>query len=311
MLVLVSVFFTTACQAQISSANPTYPAPWCINQTEDSVNTAYEKSVYSITKTNKFTNKIIAEGTLTYELKPAGKVDSVAYSTLDMSMSITYNEFAQEADRGKTDTITSSVTFTSAALSATKSSRTVTIADREGQSNPSYTLVNDYKEGYSTLNSNGKEHTINFKGQSLIGIIDNELLYFYTRAYPGLNNGLVGYFKMADFFDMHSRGDSFTPIDMRLNTAEAGKDQALSFPTLTQFLNDSQGSTMTLPTNVSKNTDPTGPPTQLWFSKTNFTVGENQTTKLVLVYIRTVEYDLTTVSVQFETDYKLVEYSAQ
>ena len=111
ILTLLLVFCATACEATISSANPTYPAPWCINQTEDSVNTAYEKSVYAITKTDKFANKIIAEGSLTFELKPAGKVENVAYSTLTMDMSITYNEFASEVDRGKTDTITSSVTL--------------------------------------------------------------------------------------------------------------------------------------------------------------------------------------------------------
>ena len=54
ILTLLLVFCATACEATISSANPTYPAPWCINQTEDSVNTAYEKSVYAITKTDKF-----------------------------------------------------------------------------------------------------------------------------------------------------------------------------------------------------------------------------------------------------------------
>ncbi|MBR6773205.1 MAG: hypothetical protein IKM16_00920 [Clostridia bacterium] len=309
ILTLLLVFCATACEATISSANPTYPAPWCINQTEDSVNTAYEKSVYAITKTDKFANKIIAEGSLTFELKPAGKVENVAYSTLTMDMSITYNEFASEVDRGKTDTITSSVTFTSAALTATKSSRTVTIADREGMDNPSYTLENDYKEGYSKLTMGEFEHTISLKGHSFVGIIDNELLYFYVRAYPSLNNGLMGYFKMADFFDMHSRGDSFSPIDMRLTTAEAGKDQTLYFPTLKQFLSDDEGSAITLPTSIYKYTEPTGPPIQLWFSKNDFNVGENKTTKLVLTYIRTVEYDLASLSIQFETDYKLVDYS--
>jgi hypothetical protein len=309
ILTTLLVFCLVACEATISSAPPSYPAPWCINQTEESVNTAYEKSVYEITKTNKFTNKIIAEGTLTYELKPAGKVDNVAYSILNMDMSITYNEFAEEVDRGKTDTVTSSVTFTSAALSAIKSSRTVTIADREGVANPSYTLVNDYKEGYSKLTMGEFEHTISLKGHSFVGIIDNELLYFYVRAYPGLKNGLMAYFKMADFFDMHSRGDSFSPIDMRLSTTEAGKDQSLSFPTLKEFLGDEQGSSINLPTTVYKHTEPTGPPISLWFSKTDFKVGENQTTKLVLTFIRTVEYNLSTISIQFETDYKLVDYS--
>ena len=114
---------------------------------------------------------------------------------------------------------------------------------------------------------------------------------------------------MADFFDMHSRGDSFSPIDMRLTTAEAGKDQTLYFPTLKQFLSDDEGSAITLPTSVYKYTEPTGPPIQLWFSKNDFNVGENKTTKLVLTYIRTVEYDLASLSIQFETDYKLVDYS--
>ena len=307
ILAIISIFAFTACNTETPHTDPTYPAPWAT----DTVNAhlAYEKCTYAIQKTNKVTNEVIATGEMVFELSPAGYDGETPLSRIDMSMSITFNDKASANDKNKTDTIVSEAIFSAKSLTPFYSKRTVTLADRDSIDNYGYTVTNDYMEGVSTLHyHDGKtaDHTINFKGQNLVGVMDNEVMFYYVRSYPSITNSTYGYFRLADFYDMHPRG-SFSPMQMTFSCNEEGKDESILLNGLDNYLSDN--SVATLCASVGKNNDLSGPAIALYMSKTPFKIAEGVATKNVIVRIRTVEYNIAQATVQYQTDYTLCGYT--
>ncbi len=307
ILTIISIFVFTACNTEAPHTDPAYPAPWAT----DTVNAhlAYEKCTYAIEKTNKMTGEVVATGEVIYELSPAGVSGETPLSRIDMTMSLTFNDKAAQSDRGKTDTIVTEAIFSAKSLTPFSSKRTVTLENRDELDNFGYTLVNDYVAGTSTVTyHDGKTatHTINFNGQNLVGVMDNEVMFYYVRAYPSITNGTYGNFKLADFYDMHPRG-SFSPVQMSFSCNAEGEDESILLSGLENYLSDN--SVNTLRASVGKNTDLSGPSIQLYMSKTPFTISEGVVTKNVIVRIRTVEYNIAQATIQYQTDYTLCGYT--
>ncbi|MBQ8881854.1 MAG: hypothetical protein IJY70_00465 [Clostridia bacterium] len=318
-LCLISLFCFVGCTPEAAGVDPVSPGPWCYDGNPAN---AYEKMEYQIKKYDKTNaNAVIAEGTLSIELAPVTTdTDDNPLSTLTTAFSLTFNDNAPAIDRGKTDTILSTVTLSSKSLVPTRSQKTVTLADRENTANQSYTLINDYVSGVSTLSMPGLNHnsTINFAGVNRLNVYDNDSIYHYLRAYPGMNNSVSGYVKITDFFDMHFRG-SYSPIRIAFASGDSSSEITANIgATLGEkYLGDSTGNVNAFRLDFSIDSDNSGPPESLYFAKTPFVIkkatvdGEkDQTTSLVLVKIVETEYDYDTASVKYTTEYTLTNYTA-
>lgn len=303
---LISALSLCACSGNVAPVSVDNPPPWSGANTES----AYEKTVYSIKKTDNETNEVIAEGSLTYvlEFDHKGENNNFNYSRLTMDMSITYNDKAPESDRGKTDTLSSKVIFQSDALVPQYSEKTVSLALREGVADHSYTLKNDYSAQKSELTMAGKETSVlDFSGKSFVNVYDNEMLYYTVRAFSDIKAGGGNTFTLANFFDMHVK-NKFSTYSMRFACGEEGSEQTVYLPFKGTYLDD-QGSATVLKVSVSINESLSGPPTELYFSMTPFKTGENTSTKKVLVSFKTFEYNLSNSNLRYTTEYNLTDYS--
>lgn len=171
---------------------------------------SYEKLDYAVAiyDTSKNTSEdkrvLIADGTLSYTLEENTRTQgSSVYSELDTSFSVTYNAAAAEADRGKTDTVTSKVEFHNDSLASSRMTKTVTLADREGADNLSYTLDADYFGTHkATRVMNGNTRTINIPQNTYC---DNETMIYLARA-TGISRGSNTNFYLCNIFDSFLNG---------------------------------------------------------------------------------------------------------
>lgn len=296
----------------INSQNIVSPVPWAL--TENAA-LAYEKSVYEVKKYNGDATTVIGNGRLVFELDSYGRIDDIDYSSLTMNFSITYNDFAQENDKGKTDTITSTVIFSSAQLAPYSSTKTVTVADRDDAVNNSYSLSVDYANKKSTLDwtkKDAEQSVIDFSGQNTTKLLDNEQLFYAVRAFDTLQAGAQMYpFTIANFFDMHVYYDAYHPYEMIFNCDE--KTESMSFPasthpTVNSYLSDAQGNVNALTTTVQINASESGTPITVKYSMTDFNAGSNQTTERVMLFFSTYEQDYNTAKITTITNYSLSEY---
>lgn len=305
----------TACKAQVTPADLDQ-IPWSFSATDFS--TVYERATYDIVKKDVLNgDKVVAEGTLTITVENDHKDEETGfyYSRIDMNSSMTYDtENAPEADRGKTDTVTSSAVFQAAALTPYSSEKKVTLEPREGESrNLSYSIVTDYANHVSTITYNdGTENSVDFGGASLVGVYDNEMLYYFVRALKGCSTSGSATFNLANFYDIHARGSFFT-YPMRLSCA-AG--DPMFFPqdeneTINGYLSDEQGSVSTISANLAINNSTPGPAIILTYSDTPFVVDKDngKSTKKVLLRILRTEYSLEENRPQYETTCTLTDYT--
>ena len=317
LLSVISAFCFVGCTPEQAGVDPVSPAPWVYDSNPAN---AYEKSTYKIVKTDKTTNTVIAEGQLTFTIAPVvGETDGIDLSTFTTAFSLTFNNNAPEVDRGKTDTVASSVTFSSISLAPRYSEKTVTLADRDGVQNQSYTLVNDYVAGVSTLQMPGANvnSTLYFNGKNLVNVYDNDCIYTYLRAYPGMGNSKSGRFKISSFFDMHFNG-SFSPLKMLFATGDSSSEITANIgATLGEkYLGDSSGNVTAFKLELSVDSEQSGPPRHLYLSKSPFVIekattpdGKDKTTSLVMVKMVEQEYDYNLATVRYLTEYTLIDYT--
>lgn len=307
LLCLITCLVVVGCDSAGTSLPLDFPVPWQSSAAAD----AYEKCVYSMTKTDKVTGEVIANGTLTYELKFDHREESLSYSKLTAIFTVTYNDKAPEADRGLTDIITSETVFLSSALTPKTSIKSAILAPRPGESsNLSYTLNTNYTEGKSTMTLNGVTSNIDFAGKNVTDVYDNEMLYYVVRACKGLTD-LNEYktFKLACFMDMHL-GDDYKTYNMQIAPNTEQKEETIYLDNLKgRFGLDSEGSVNAAKIFVSINSTLDGPPIELLYSKTPFKVGESAETQKVLVKISTYEYNIGESKLQYQNDYVLSDYS--
>ena len=187
-------------------------------------NASYEKLDYAVaiydttTSTSEDKRVLIASGALSYELKEKPPEGSPTYTTtLDMSFSVTYNETAAEADRGKTDTITSNVEFHNDSLSSSYMTKQVDLADRDGLDNLSYSLEADYfGKHIATRVMNEKERSMSIPQSTYC---DNEMMIYLARA-TGISRGATTNFYLCNIFDSFLNG-SLTNYTMAANADDS------------------------------------------------------------------------------------------
>ncbi len=195
-----------ACTSDPTVSEFQNPRPWQTVKNEQ----AYEKLDYSAAVydtgagTAEDKRVKIAEGTASFTLEYGTQTGSPNDgATLDTSMSITYNEAAPQKDRGKTDTVTSSMTLLSNSLETLSMTKTVALADRDGERNNSYTLAADYSKGKATRTMHGKDKTLKIPDGKYW---DNEFMYYLART-TGIKKGSSTTFYMTNLFDSFQNGE--------------------------------------------------------------------------------------------------------
>ncbi len=288
--------------------------PTCWTAGQKTYESVYEKSTFEVVKKNA-AGVEVAKGTLTYTLEFDSKSDDEipkVYNRLITDFTITYNDNAQAADKGKTDTITSKCVFNASVLLPTYSEKTVTLADREGVTNNSYHIENDYLKKTSVLTwtkSERQETLKNFKGQQS-DVYDNEMLYYLIRAISDIKPGAgTVAINVANPFESHI-GGKYATYPFNCTTSAEGKDEALSYPTLASFVGNETGALSAMSVNLTLNrAKESGPNITLKYSTTPFKVSDSANNEKVLVYISTVEYDVLNAQKAFVTEYTLKDYS--
>lgn len=306
LLALVSVFAFAACTggSTVTEVQPEIPAPWTAGKTE-----FYESSTYSVTKKNK-DGTVVASGTAVFTIASADE----NYSEITEEFTITYNDQADEADRGKTDVITSKSKMDSKVFFPVSSEKTVDLADRTDVLNNSYRLAVDYENKKSELNwlKNGKEaSSIDFSGENLAGVYDNETLYYVLRGFTDIKAGGSNTFKIANFFDMHVRG-AFSATRMKFSCSAEGSEETLNLAEnfRGQYGLDEVASVKAVKTSLSINETESGSPIDIYYSLTQFRLGENAVIKRPLVLMKTYEYSPATATIEYTTEFSLSDYSA-
>lgn len=320
ILSLISIFTLFGCTTEMPGVDPVSPAPWVHNGNSA---TAYEKSVYRVVKYDKVRNVEIAEGELSFEIAPVqGETDNVDLSTFTTNFTLTFNDNAEDADKGKTDTITSTVLFASKTLIPRYSEKTVTLADRDDPTtNQSFTLVNDYVAGISILTKPKMNfsNTINFADVQRLNVYDNETIYLYLRAYPGLTNSISGNLKLANFYEMHHSGYFYTtPITFATGATDKDIPVEIGTSLVSKYLNDQGDSVNAFMLQFSIDSNNGGTPEQVYFSKSPFVIepkttedGKDKTTSLVIVKLVKEEYNYLSAGLQFTTEFTLTNYTTE
>lgn len=256
----------------------------------------YAVSIYDYENGADSERTLVADGTLGFTLnEKRADAATVGYTSLDMAFSVTYNNSAAEADRGKTDTITSSTEFQTDSLVTSTMTKTVALADRENVTNLSYTVTADYfgeKKTTRTYTATNETASLDIPTGSYY---DNEMMFFLARA-TAISEGSSVYFTMTAPFDAFINnklqvlnmvvatkaetaaidvGDFVSGYGVEATTAEDG---AVSYPV------------KCYETSISKSATKSGPPYVVYYSATPFTIGGKEHKKIP-VKISYTEYN--------------------
>lgn len=277
----------------------------------------YSVGVYDTTAGTEDDKRVlIADGELVYTLnEKAPDASNIAYTTLDMQMRVTYNDRAPDADKGKTDKISSTTEFQTASLVASTVAKTVELDNRDGVRNNSYTLNADY--------FGEKKATINFTSANVTDKLDiptgsyydNETMYYLARA-TGIELNSNTNFVMVSLFDSFL-SDKFDDFNM---VASSKADPATvvlgefagSFGVEAATADD--GTTYypvsCLETSIIKNEKLSGPPHYVYYSEKPFTQNGKEHAKIPVkmsyseykgnTVVRVTEYILTSCSFERE-----------
>ena len=170
----------------------------------------YEISIYNTEKGLGEDKRVtIAKGKATFTLTENVPTDDVARHTgLDLTWTVTYNDEADEKDRGLTDNIRSYVEWQTDSLVTSKAYKKVGLARREGEEkNLSYEIDADYfakKATRTTFDKDGesKQKTLSIpSGQ----YYDNEMMFYLARTSSIAVNTAYPFF-MTNLFDCFETG---------------------------------------------------------------------------------------------------------
>lgn len=260
------------------------PRPWH-NDSGSYEKLSYGVTVYDTTQGVTDDKRVaIASGAMTFELNESLARESTA---LDMRFSVTYNDLAPEADRGLTDEITSSVTFSTASLAAQRMEKTVSLADRRDAENLSYSLTADYHGDhtatYKALKTDAPQKTLELPKNVCK---DNEMMLFLARAQT-LTPGSSSMFRMVNIFESFQIGSiteytiySQTAADLvTLDLGDFVKDYGVE-----AVANEETGET-TYPiscygVSVGMSGDKSGPPYSVMYTEKPFVIGNKSHYKI-------------------------------
>lgn len=216
-------FSMSACTTQSITVSFDQERPWHDGASSyEQLN--YTVAVYDTTNGTADDKRVlIADGTTSYTLEENTRQNgSTWYSTLNTDFTLTYNDKASETDKGKTDTVTSSVEFNNDSLSASKMQKTVTLAERTGVENLSYSLTSDYFNATASQTFKGKDSSLSLNHGTHY---DNEMIFHLARA-TALDKGSGTYFYLTNVFDSFLNGSS-TTYTMYVSCNEAFSDIAV------------------------------------------------------------------------------------
>ncbi len=293
----LSVFALAACSTIPPSPTFDSTLPW---HDEGKSGASYEKldfdaAIYNTRNGSADDVRVkIAEGSLCFELTEDSRTDGdKRYSSLDMNFSVTYNDSAPEADRGKTDTISSITEFATISLVTSKMHKQVSLADREGVQNLSYTIDADYFDSHrATINRRDTSSSLSIPSGTYY---DNETMFYLARA-TALGKGASTSFYMNSLFDCFLNGEfssltMATSTDGSLNTVNIG-DWVKEFG-IEGVTDDNNVTTYPVScynTQIGMNADKPGPPYFVLYSEKPFVSGEKKHNK-VPVFISYSEYE--------------------
>lgn len=281
---------------------------------------SYERLEYSVTvydTTAGYTDETrvkIADGELIHTLVEQTRTDGpVGYSSLDMSFFVKYNDNAPQADRGLTDSVSSSTEFQTDSLATSRMTKKVELAPRADTTDLSYEIVADYFGTHSaTVTEASGEHSVAIP-QSPYN--DNEMMFHLARATDiGIN--AVTNFNLSNIYESYITG-GFKQYAM---TATGAK--AMSVIDMDEWVKafgveaaTADDGTTTYPVScykvdIARNEERHGPPYTVYYTEKPFTENgkEHKKIPIKIVFneyggsklVRQTEYMLTSCS--FEKD---------
>lgn len=305
--VLLSVFVLCA----FVGCNQTVPSP-SLDQTKPwETASMYERSTYTLTRKNA-SDEIVAEGevVMTVEQTSEDTAANEIILTATTEWRLTYRDTETAgASRGLTDTIVSSVSFRRTGLRPIRSTRTVALAPRpEETTNLSYIATADYTDRKATFTRYGED--LQEKSISANDLaFDNEQLYFVTRALDAIRTEGSASFLLVNVHDLFLTGTS--AYTMRVSCAKERTAFTLGAFAAGFGLEAAENDRYKIDcikASVGKSDAPTGPSQTLYFADKAFTVGENTTTKKVLVCMQTTEYNAN-AALAYTNSYMLSGYT--
>lgn len=278
----------------------------------------YEKTVYRIDryrmiKVGKETvrdGEPIATGTVEMVLRQ-GTASAGESAVMEVATDYTLTYVDDERagiDRGKTDEIETLVTFRKTGMVPLTSYRDVRIAVREDQTDLSYTVSADYAAGTAERRLPGKAEpdTLSMKNEGTV--FDNEQLFYVTRAFKGLEAGASVSFSMVNLHDCFQVG--YQTYAMSVSCAAEKETLYIGeWATALGLESDGNGHAKVecLKGTIGKTGNLPGPPMTVYYSNQKFSVGADQTAK-VIVSIINREYNASAVE-SFNTVYTLSDYA--
>lgn len=275
----------TACQNTVTEKFDSR-LPW-IDGEANSVVASYERLVYSVNiyDTSNGTSddkKIgIATGTLEFELE---EQSNRKFTELSTRFTVTYNDNAAEIDRGKTDSVSSDITFQTSSLYTSTMTKTVALAPRDKVTDLSYTVEADYFNTHKAKKyAPGKPEEAKTISIPEYGTYhDNEMMFYMARATTLTADGAQPFF-MANIFDSFLYG-KFTNYTMSVSCAKS---------LVTMYMDswvadfgveavEAEDGTVTYPVkcynaSISINADNSGPPYSVQYTEKPFTTGSDET----------------------------------
>lgn len=304
------LFSVTACgQAPVTIELDTIK-PW---ETE----TMYEKATYKIerfrmVRQGKETVRDgdpIAEGEVVMEIKEGtAAADENAVMEIKTTYTVTYEDSERAgADRGLTDTITSTATFRKTGLAPVRSERTAVIAKREGRDDLSYHVTADYTKSEAVMDWNERTDNLTMKLSGTI--FDNEQLYYVTRAFKSLAPSSSVSFTLLNLHDSFLNG--FQTYPMSVSCAEE-KETLYIDDWATKFGLESDGNghakVECMKATIGKTGTLPGPAQTVYYANQAFKIDDRNSTAKVIVHILLREYDMNAVE-SFNTGYTLTGYT--
>ncbi len=284
ILAAAAALTLTACTTDPSPSFDT-ARPW------HDIGDSYEKLVYGISIYNTANGAgeneriTIASGELTFILKEnIPTADVMQHTELTTSLSVTYNSDAPEKDRGLTDTMTSRVEWQTDSLVTANSTKTVTLAPREGETeNLSYTVSADYfGTKKATRVMSGETSTVDLSSGQYY---DNEMMFYLART-SAISEGTTLPFYNINLFDCFLTGE-FTSYTMLVSVASGKINENIG-----DFVADfgiekvtAEDGTESYPvpcydTSISIDADRHGPPYDVSYSAVPFKKGEKEHKKI-------------------------------
>ena len=253
----------------------------------------YEVTIYDVTAGNDDAHRIpIADGSLTYTLAENIETrDSIGYSSVDMSFSVTYNAAAPEKDRGLTDSIVSHTLFQTNSLDTSEMQKEVKLASRPNAENLSYKITADYFGEHTasfiyTQKDDAKESTLSIPKSTYC---DNEMMFHLARA-TALADGSTLNFYMTNLFQAFSENklQNYTMM------AQVNSMQTLDLPVLKdygveQVVSEEDGS-ISYPvscyyTSIMPNIERHGPPYYVYYTEKPLTANGKEHKKVPVMMV--------------------------